>query len=68
MITIKARYLKNDVAIGKEYTFQTNTTVKLGDVVKVGTAKAVVTCVDVQEEEIAEFKDKLKVVEKMEDK
>lgn len=68
MITIKARYLKNDVAIGKEYTFQTNTTVKLGDVVKVGTAKAVVTCVDVQEEEIEEFKDKLKVVEKMEDK
>lgn len=68
MITIKARYLKNDVAIGKEYTFQTNTTVKLGDVVKVGTAKAVVTCVDVQEEEIAEFKDKLKVVEKMEEK
>lgn len=68
MITIKARYLKNDVAIGKEYTFQTNTAVKLGDVVKVGTAKAVVTCVDVQEEEIEEFKDKLKVVEKMEDK
>lgn len=68
MIAIKARYLKNDVAIGKEYTFQTNTMVKLGDVVKVGTAKAVVTCVDVQEEEIAEFKDKLKVVEKMEEK
>lgn len=67
MIPIKARYLKHDVAIGKEYTFGINTMVKPGDVVKVGTAKAVVTNVDVPEEEVADYKDKLKIVEKMEE-
>lgn len=67
MIPIKARYLKHDVAIGKEYTFGINTMVKPGDVVKVGTAKAVVTNVDVTEEEVADYKDKLKIVEKMEE-
>ncbi len=66
MIPIKARYLKHDVAIGKEYTFGINTMVKPGDVVKVGTAKAVVTNVDVPEE-VADYKDKLKIVEKMEE-
>ena len=67
MIPIKARYLKHDVAIGKEYTFGINTMVKPGDVVKVGTAKAVVTNADVPEEEVADYKDKLKIVEKMEE-
>ena len=67
MIPIKARYLKHDVAIGKEYIFGINTMVKPGDVVKVGTAKAVVTNVDVPEEEVADYKDKLKIVEKMEE-
>lgn len=67
MIAIKARYLKHGVAIRKEYTFGINTMVKPGDVVKIGNVKAVVTSVDVNEEEIAEYKDKLKIVEKAEE-
>lgn len=64
MITIKARYLKNDLPVGKEYTFGSNELVKPGDIVKVGNAKAVVTDVNVPNEEVESFRDKLKIVEK----
>lgn len=67
MIAIKARYLKNDLPVGKEYTFGSNELVKPGDVVKVGNAKAVVTNVNVPDEEVESFRDKLKMVEKVEE-
>lgn len=67
MVAIKARYLKNDLPAGKAYTFGINELVKLGDVVKIGSAKAVVTEVDVPDEEVEAFRDKLKIVEKVEE-
>lgn len=67
MIVIKARYLKNDLPTGKEYTFGIKELVKLGDIVKVGNAKAVVTEVNVSCEEVESFKDKMKIVEKAEE-
>lgn len=67
MIVIKARYLKNDLPTGKEYTFGIKELVKLGDIVKVGNAKAVVTEVNVSYEEVEPLKDKLKIAEKAEE-
>lgn len=52
MLYIKAKYMKNGVQHGREYTFGSDVIVKPGDVVSIGTAKAVVTNVDVPEEEI----------------
>ena len=61
MMLIRARYLKNDFPSGKEYTFGSN------ELVKVGNAKAVVTDVNVPDEEVESFRDKLKMVEKDEE-
>lgn len=67
MIAIKAKYLKNDLPAGKEYTFGINELVKPGDIVKVENAKAIVTNVNVPDEEVESFRDKLKIVEKVEE-
>lgn len=67
MVIIKAKYLKNDFPVEKEYTFGIKELVKLGDIVKVGNAKAVVTDVNVPDEEVEAFRDKLKIVEKVEE-
>lgn len=67
MMLIRARYLKNDLPSGKKYTFGSNELVKPGDVVKVGNAKAVVTDVNVPDEEVESFRDKLKMAGKVEE-
>lgn len=67
MIPIKARYLKNEFPTGKEYTFRSNELVNPGDIVKVGNARAVVTEVNVPNEDVESFMDKLKMVEKVEE-
>lgn len=59
---IKARYIKADKPTGREYTFCSDVLVKLGDTVVVGKAQAVVTQVNVPEEEILPFRDKLKKI------
>ena len=64
MIIIKARYLKNNEMIGREYAFCTDILVKSGDTVEVGKAQAVVTKVNVPEESILPFRDKLKRIER----
>ena len=64
MIIIKARYLKNNDMIGREYAFCTDILVKPGDTVEVGKAKAVVTKVNVPEEDILPFRDKLKKIDR----
>ena len=64
MILIKARYLKNGKMTGREYTFCSDILVKLGDTVEVGTAQAVVTKVNVPEEDILPFRDKLKKIDR----
>lgn len=67
MIVIKARYLKHGEPIGKEYAFVCNFLPKLGDTVKVGNAKAVVTEVDTSEGAVEKYDGKLKTVEEVED-
>ena len=64
MIIIKARYLKNREIIGREYAFCTDILVKPGDTVEVGKARAVVTKVNIPEEDILPFRDKLKRIER----
>ena len=61
---IKARYLKNGEATGREYTFCCDIQVNPGDSVEIGKAQAVVTAIDVPEEEFALFRDKLKKITK----
>ena len=69
MIIIKARYLKNGEINGRESAFYPDILVKPGDTVEVGKAQAVVTKVNVPEERILPFRDKIKKIDrKVEDK
>ena len=63
---IKAKYLKNDIPAGKAYTFKTDVPVKIGDKVSIGKAQAVVEVVNVPEEEVSGYKNKIKEVHKVE--
>lgn len=63
---IKAKYLKNDIPSGRAYTFESDVPVKIGDKVSIGKAQAVVQVVNVPEEEVAGYKDKIKKVQKVE--
>lgn len=63
---IKAKYLKNDIPAGKAYTFETDVPVKIGDKVSIGKAQAIVEVVNVQEDEVAGYKEKIKKVQKVE--
>lgn len=67
MIAIKARYLKNGDPIRKDYIFACDFLPKLGDIVKVGHAKAVVTEIDTTDDAIYKYDGELKVAEEMED-
>ncbi|WP_270523015.1 hypothetical protein [Sellimonas intestinalis] len=68
MMLIKARYIKADKPSGREYTFKSNEMVKPGDAIMIGKAQAVVTDVNVPEEEVLPFRDKLKEIDgKVED-
>lgn len=64
MMIIKARYLKNSEIIGREYAFHTDILMKPGDTVEVGKAQAVVTKVNIPEEDILPFRDKLKKIDR----
>lgn len=64
---IKAKYLKNDIPAGKAYTFETDVPVKMGDKISIGKAQAVVEVVNVQEDEVAGYKGKIKKVQKVEE-
>lgn len=63
---IKAKYLKNDIPSGKAYTFETDVPVKIGDKISVCKAQAVVAVVNVPEDEVSGYKDKIKKVQKVE--
>lgn len=63
MILIKARYLKDGKMTGREYAFCSNVLVKPGDTVQIGKAQAVVTQINVPEEEVLPFRDKLKKID-----
>lgn len=63
MMLIKCRFLKNALPYGKEYTYRSTEDVKVGDHVRVNPmAKGVVTAVNVPEEEVAAFADKIKTI------
>lgn len=61
---IKARFLKDGEPVCREYSYLTNEAVAVGDVVQAetrqGVADLVVTALNVPEEEVAIFKEKLK--------
>ncbi len=63
---IKAKYLKNDIPAGKAYTFEADVPVKIGDKISIGKAQAVVEVVNVPEDEVSGYKDKIKKVQKVE--
>lgn len=63
MELIKAKFLRNGELYGREYTYQTNDVVKVGDTVQLNEKGiGVVTEVDVPELEVESFKDKLKTI------
>lgn len=63
---IKLKFLRNGQPSGREYAYYTPVNVMIGDIVELdsrdGTAKGVVTQIDVPEEEIAPFKDRAKSI------
>lgn len=63
---IKAKYLKNDIPAGKAYTFEADVPVKIGDKISIGKAQAVVEVVNVPEEKVSGYNDKIKKVQKVE--
>lgn len=60
---IKARYIKDGKPTGREYTFSADIPVGIGDKVSIGHATAVVTQVDVSEEEVSSFRDRLREID-----
>ena len=60
---IKARYLKEGNPTGREYTFSADIPVGIGDIISIGSATAIVTQVDVSEEEVASFRDRLREID-----
>lgn len=63
---IKAKFLRDGKPISKEYSYLTQEHVEVGDIVlaevKQGEAELVVTAINVPEEEVAEYKDRLKYI------
>lgn len=60
---IKVRFLKNEVPHGMAYTYFSNELVKPGDLVQINSsAKGVVTEVDLPEEAIKDFADRVKYI------
>lgn len=60
---IKVKFLKNDTPQGRAYAYWSNDLVKPGDLVQVNEqAKGVVTEINVSEDEIKDFKDKVKYI------
>lgn len=60
---IKCRFLKDGKPSGAEYTYRTPEVVKVGDLVQINSsAKGVVTEVNVPEEAVVKFADKVKTI------
>ncbi|MEG1901796.1 MAG: hypothetical protein RR225_05360 [Clostridium sp.] len=63
MHLIKVKFLKNDVLVGRAYTYRSNEQVAVGDIVQINeSTKGQVVEIDVPEEEIESFKDKVKSI------
>lgn len=59
---IKVKFLKNEVQQGREYTYESLNPVNVEDKVTIGNATAVVTEINVSEEEVAAYRDKIKTI------
>lgn len=60
---IKCKFLKDGKPSGREYTYRTSEKVKVGNMVQINSsAKGVVTVVDVPEEAVSAFADKVKSI------
>lgn len=63
---IKAKFLRDGKPISREYSYLTQQPVEVGDIVlaevKQGEAELVITAINVPEEEVAEYKDRLKYI------
>lgn len=60
---IKCRFLKNSVPYGKEYTYRSAENVAVGDHVQINPMETgIVTAVNVPEDEVAAFADKIKTI------
>lgn len=63
MNLIKCRFLKDGQPTGKPYTYDSPVAVKPGDIIQINsTATGVVVEVDVPQEEVAAFRDKVKSI------
>lgn len=61
---IKVRFLKGETPHGKTYTYDSGDfDVAVGDKVNLPNGKGIVVEIDVPEEEVAAFKDKIKTIE-----
>lgn len=67
---IKAKFLTDGKPISREYSYYTKDTVAVGDIVQAqtqhGKKDLVVTAVNVPEDEVAHFKERMKYVTKKE--
>lgn len=60
---IKVKFLKGEKPSGREYTYRSDGQVNVGDMVQINSsAKGIVTEIDVPEEEVAAFADKVKSI------
>ena len=63
MQLIKAKFLKDGEPQGRPYTYQTNVTVNVGDLVQLNEkGQGIVIEIDVPESEVESFRDKLKTI------
>ncbi|MGR5607571.1 hypothetical protein [Enterocloster clostridioformis] len=60
---IRVQFLKGEKPSGREYTYRSEVPVKAGDKVQINSsAKGIVTEVDVPDEEVAAYADKVKSI------
>jgi len=63
MQIIKVKFINNGFATGRPYTYFSEDSVSIGDAVQINPqSRGIVTGVDVTEEEIKDYRDKVKVI------
>ena len=60
---IKVRFLKDVSPAGRTYTYESSDNIRVGDEVSVRGTTAVVTEINVPEEEVASYRDKIKEID-----
>ena len=60
---IKVRFLKDVSTAGRAYTYESSDNIRVGDEVSVRGTTAIVTEINVPEEEVASYMDKIKEID-----